>query len=95
MNETQREQSTLLSHVKSCTQRKEKEMRKGLVKIKYINGYGKEEIGYTTKDEIEEARQGARSFVFFTDDERDIRNGKVVAGCTLDYLDITKIFDAE
>lgn len=67
-------------------------MGKGIVKIKYLNGY-REEIGYTTETEIEEARQGEKSFVWFTNDRSDIVNGKVTQGWTLDYLDITKIYD--
>lgn len=67
-------------------------MRKEIVKISYIGSCGKEEIGYTTKTELEEARQGEKSFVWFTDDTDDIKGGKVLCGWTVDYLDIVKVF---
>ena len=65
-------------------------MKNGAIKIKYINAIGKEEIGYTTADELQE--QGAKAFAWITDDAADIKNGKFMYGCTIDYLDIIKIY---
>lgn len=67
-------------------------MSKEIVKISYIGSYGQKEIGYTTKTELEEARQGAKAFVGVTDDTDDIKGGKVLYGWTVDYLDIVKVF---
>ena len=65
----------------------------GAVKINYLNAYGKEEIGYTTETELEDARQGVKAFVWVTDDKTEIEDGKIKYGYTVDYLDITKIFE--
>ena len=70
-------------------------MKNETVKIEYVNGCGKRENGYTTTSELKEAEQGAKAFVWFTDDKNDIKGEKVVYGWTLDYLDIVKVFDAE
>ena len=67
-------------------------MKHVAIKIKYINSCGKTEVGYTVADEIENARQGITSFVWVTDDIADIKDGRVMMGYTVDYLDITKIF---
>ena len=65
----------------------------GAVKINYLNAYGKEEIGYTTETELEDARQGVKAFIWATDDKTEIEDGKIKYGYTVDYLDITKIFE--
>ena len=62
-----------------------------MVKIKYVGAYGEEQVGYTTKTEIEKARQGATS-IWFTDRPNNIKDGKITFGWTLEFYEITKIF---
>ena len=66
-------------------------MKRGAIKIRYINACGKIEYGYTTRDELYE--QGNRAYVWITDDIADIKDCNIMSGWTIDYLDIVKIYD--
>lgn len=68
-------------------------MKNGVIKIQYIDASGKLNYGYTTEAELKE--QGVKTYLWVTDDINDIRNGDIVAGWTIDYLDIVEIFELE
>ena len=68
-------------------------MKNGALKIQYINARGKLDYAYTTESELKE--QGVKTHLWITDDINDIENGEIIAGWTIDYLDIVKIFESE
>ena len=65
-----------------------------MVKIKYSGAYGEEQVGYTTKGEIEKARHGETTYIWFTDSPNNIKDGRITFGWTLDWFEITKVYDA-